>query len=66
MTISKLIEKLEEIKATKGDIKVAIFDEYKANEGWGYEEKDLWYDPQIGLEWVVDEEVVCLNHEEVD
>lgn len=43
MTIREMIAKLEELAAQHGDdIKVVMYDEYTANEGWGYKEEDLW------------------------
>lgn len=38
-----MIAKLEELAAQHGDdAKVVMYDEYTANEGWGYKEEDLW------------------------
>ena len=46
MRISEVIKNLEAILATEGDIRVTVFDEYTANEGWDYENKDLWIDTE--------------------
>lgn len=43
MTIREMIAKLEELAAQHGDdIKVVMYDEYTAEEGWDYKEEDLW------------------------
>ena len=63
MTISKMIEKLNAILATEGDIRVTVYDDYTANEGWDYEESDLWLDAVPFVEKVADtnEKVVCIH-----
>ena len=63
MTISKMIEKLNAILATEGDIRVTVYDEYTAEEGWDYEECDLWLDAVPCVEKVADtnEKVVCIH-----
>ena len=44
MTITELIKKLEEIKNKEGNIRVCVYDEYTASEGWDYQEEDLYQD----------------------
>ena len=67
MKISELIKKLEQIKNQEGDLRVTIFDDYTANEGWGYENQDLWLDTNPVVEMVEDdqdnelEKVVCFR-----
>ena len=67
MKISELIKELEEIKNKNGDLRVTIYDEYLANEGWDYEYQDLWKNVHPCVEFIDDEEgepveeVVCLR-----
>lgn len=67
MKISEVIKKLEEIKNQEGDLKVTIFDDYTANEGWGYDNKDLWQNAHPVVEFIEDddeneiEKVVCFR-----
>ena len=67
MKISELIKRLEEIKNKEGDLRVTIFDEYTANEGWDYETQDLWQNICPCVEFVEDDEdnqvekVVCIR-----
>lgn len=67
MKISELIKELEQIKNQEGDLKVTIFDEYTANEGWGYNNKDLWQNTYPVVEFIEDddeneiEKVVCFR-----
>lgn len=56
MKISEMIKKLEELKEQVGDIRVTIFDDYTAEEGYDYEYKDLWLDPAVYLDMVVDDD----------
>jgi hypothetical protein len=45
MTIRKMIERLEELAQQYGDdMRVCVYDDYAANEGWGLEEEDLYTD----------------------
>jgi hypothetical protein len=44
MTISEVIKALENLKAQYGDLRVTIYDDYTANEGWGYRHEELWLD----------------------
>lgn len=45
MTIREMIAALEELAAQYGDdTRCTIYDEYTANEGWGFEEEDLYID----------------------
>lgn len=62
MTITELINKLEQLKAQEGDIRVCVFDEYTANEGWDFEEEDLYQNPTPHIEYVegTDEKVIVL------
>lgn len=56
MKISEFIKELEEIKKEEGDLRVTVFDEYTANEGWDYEYEDLWTNACICVELVEDED----------
>jgi len=62
MTITELINKLEQLKAQEGDIRVCVYDEYTANEGWDFEEEDLYQSPTPHIEYVEDtnEKVIVL------
>lgn len=62
MTITELINKLEQLKAQEGDIRVCVYDEYTANEGWDFEEEDLYQSPTPHIEYVegADEKVIIL------
>ena len=43
MTVKEMIKKLQELEAQGlGDTRVVVYDEYTANEGWDYEEDDLY------------------------
>lgn len=42
MNIEEMIKKLEEIKEVYGNIRVAVYDEYWANEGWNIKEEQLY------------------------
>lgn len=44
MKISEVIKELENILAREGDLRVAVYDDYTAAEGWDYKEEDLWLD----------------------
>jgi hypothetical protein len=45
MTIRKMIERLEELAQQYGDdMRVCVYDDYTANEGWDFEEEDLYTD----------------------
>lgn len=56
MKISEFIKELEEIKEREGDLRVTVFDEYTANEGWDYNYEDLWTNACICVELVKDED----------
>lgn len=56
MKISEMIKVLEQIMATEGDLRVACFDEYMANEGWDYEAQDLWPDAHASVDMVTDDD----------
>lgn len=48
MTIREMIERLEAMAQEHGDdMRVCIYDEYTANEGWGYKEEDLYLDAEV-------------------
>lgn len=50
MTVKEMIAKLEELALVVGeDARVAVFDEYEANEGWG--EGEVWCEPSIRAEY---------------
>ena len=55
MRISEVIKNLEAILATEGDIRVTVFDEYTADEGWGYKNEDLWVDAEPFVAVIRDE-----------
>ena len=55
MKISEMIQALQAILETEGDLRVTVYDEYLASEGWGYEEEDLWVDARPEVEVVVDD-----------
>ena len=45
MTIREMITTLEGLAEKYGeDTRCTVYDEYTANEGWGYKEKDLYTD----------------------
>jgi len=56
MKISEMIKVLEQIMATEGDLRVACFDEYMANEGWDYEAQDLYPDAHASVDMVTDDD----------
>lgn len=66
MTITEMIKALEAIREAEGDIRVTIYDEYTACEGWGYKNEDLWTDATPEVETVIydykdkTEKVVCI------
>lgn len=48
MTIREMIEQLEAMAKEHGDdARVCTYDEYTANEGWGYKEEDLYLDAEV-------------------
>lgn len=66
MTITEMIKALEAIREAEGDIRVTVYDEYTACEGWGYKYEDLWTDATPEVEMVPyegkdkTEKVVCM------
>ena len=66
MTITEIIKELEAIRAIEGDIRVTVYDEYTANEGWDYKNEELWVDAEPTVNMVTDnddkeiEKVVCM------
>ena len=56
MKISEMIKALEELKEQYGDIRVTVFDEYTANEGWDYKNEDLWLDAEPMVDKVTDDD----------
>ena len=66
MTITEMIKKLEAIRAKEGDIRVTVYDEYTASEGWDYKHEELWIDAEPTVNMVTDddnkeiEKVVCM------
>ena len=55
ITIREMIEKLEEMAKVHGDDKpVCTYDAYLANEGWDYEQKDLYMKPRVLLDEEMD------------
>ena len=67
MTITEMIKKLEAIRAIEGDIRVTVYDEYTANEGWDYKKEELWDNAVPIVDMVRDdddkeiEKVVCIR-----
>ena len=67
MTITEMIKKLEVIRATEGDIRVTVYDEYTSAKGWDYKNEELWLDAEPTVDMVVDdndkeiEKVVCIR-----
>lgn len=67
MTITEMIKKLEAIREVEGDIRVTVYDEYTANEGWDYNHEELWLDAEPIVDMVTDdddkeiEKVVCIR-----
>ena len=66
MTITEMIKKLEAIREVEGDIRVTVYDEYTAAEGWDYSHEELWLDAEPIVNIVTDdngkeiEKVVCM------
>lgn len=56
MKISEMIQTLQAILETEGDLRVTVYDEYTACEGWGYKQEDLWVDARPEVEVVVDDD----------
>ena len=56
MTISEMIKALETLKAEHGDIRVTVYDDYKANEGWDYKNEELWTSAEPVLDEVRDDD----------
>jgi len=56
MTISEMIKKLEALKAKYGDLRVTVYDDYTANEGWDYKNEDLWLTADAEFDMVIDED----------
>ena len=55
ITIREMIEKLEEMAKVHGDDKpVCTYDNYLENEGWDYEQKDLYMKPRVLLDEEMD------------
>lgn len=67
MTITEMIKKLEAIREVEGDIRVTVYDEYTAAEGWDYSHEELWLDAGPIVDIVTDdndkeiEKVVCIR-----
>ena len=67
MTITEMIKKLEAIREVEGDIRVTVYDEYTAAEGWDYSHEELWLDAEPIVNMVTDdndkeiEKVVCIG-----
>ena len=66
MTITEMIKKLEAIREVEGDIRVTVYDEYTAAEGWDYKNEELWENAVPTIDMVIDdndkeiEKVVCI------
>lgn len=67
MTITEMIKKLEAIREIEGDIRVTVYDEYTAAEGWDYKNEELWSDAEPTVDMVLNddyeeiEKVVCIR-----
>lgn len=55
MKISEMIKVLTEIKEKEGDLRVTVFDEYTANEGWDFKNEELWLDVDANVDKVRDD-----------
>lgn len=55
MTISEMIKVLTEIKEKEGDLRVTVFDEYTANEGWDFRNEELWLTADASVDKVRDD-----------
>ena len=55
MKISEMIKALTTILETEGDLRCTIYDEYTANEGWGFKNEDLWCNARADIDWVIDD-----------
>lgn len=55
MKVSEMIKKLEELKEQYGDIRVTVYDDYKAEEGWDYKNEELWLDAEPIIDDVIDD-----------
>ena len=55
MKISEMIKVLTEIKEKEGDLRVTVFDEYTANEGWDFKNEELWLDADANVDKVRDD-----------
>lgn len=56
MTISEMIKRLQAIKETEGDIRVTVYDDYTADEGYDYNNEDLWVDASAVIDVVTDDD----------
>ena len=56
MKISEMIKALTAILETEGDLRCTVYDDYTANEGWGFKNEDLWDDAVAHVRWVVDDD----------
>lgn len=56
MTITEMIKELEAIRETEGDIRVTVYDELTAAEGWDYKYEDLWVDAEPFVDMVLDDD----------
>lgn len=56
MTITEMIKKLEALKKEHGDLRVTVYDEYTANEGWDYKYEDLWITADAVIDTVEDDD----------
>lgn len=56
MKLSEMIKKLQAIYDEKGDLRVTIYDDYTANEGWDYKNEELWCDCEPVLDMVEDDD----------
>ena len=56
MKLSEMIKKLQAIYDEKGDLRVTIYDDYTANEGYDYKNEERWCDCEPVLDMVEDDD----------
>ena len=60
MKISEMVKVLNELMEKEGDLRVTIYEDYMANEGWGYKNEELWSTASAVVDEVLndDDEVI--------
>lgn len=56
MKISEMIKELEKVLREEGDLRVTVFDNYTANEGYDYDNEELWTDAYVDIEYTEDDD----------